>query len=305
MRLSPQSSEVLAGLFKAISGVHEERKVWSLTLTALASRFDADSGAVFLYRRSRGRLYKVRSLAEGEEWDRETVLEFFHNRKPRLDETTIMAPVRAGRCVIGVLALGKRVAFEKGSGKEATEMLSAVGRWAGLRRELAQGQAECATAKAAFTGLAPKDLIYRVLHHLRRFIDYNHGATVIGRAGERAGQVLARQVAWSKGRSDLVGCDVDINWDQLPWDGGPVIPAPEAGMPGGWLGSLREAGSPEKESILIGPLALAGARLGLIEVSSSTRGFFAEGDTATVGRFLPYLAWCVRALLADQGGSDE
>jgi hypothetical protein len=298
MRLSSESSYVLADLLGAIAGVREERKVWCLTLTAIASHLGADSGAIFLHKRSLDRLYKIRSLGEGEGWDMEIVLDFFHNRRPRLDETAIMAPVRAGRRVIGVLALGRGRPFERGAGKEATEMLKAVGYWTGVRQDLARQQAECATARAILQGVGSKDLSYRILHHLRRFIDYNHGATLIGVAGTATGRVLARQVAWDKGKSDLIGLEFPLTWKQVPFDGRAVILSPGEALLKTELSEVREPGSPAKKAILIGPLASHGTGFGLVEIASSRPGFFGESDAAILGRFMPYLAWCVKTFPA-------
>lgn len=295
MRLSPQSLQVLAGLLKETGGVREERKIWSMALVAIATRFGADSGAVYLYRRGRDDLYKVRSLKGVEVWDGETVRAFFHNRKPELSANIVMAPVRAGRDVVGVLVLGGGTSFEAGVGKEATEMLKTVGSWVGLRRDLARLQAECAAGVAAMRGVAPKDVAYKILHYLRRFIDYNHGATVIGITGDREGSVLARQIAWSKGKSELVGRAFRIDWEQVPFDGGPFMMACRGAPALESVCSLREDGSPAKESAIVGPLQIAGARLGIVEISSSTPDFFRQKDVATLGGFLPCLAWCVGA----------
>lgn len=296
MQLPPDVSHVLAGLIKQVAGVREERKVWSLTLDALASHFEATAGAVLLQRRSSGNLYKVKSIGEGGIWRKDTLLAFFHNRKPDLDANTVMAPVRAGNRVVGVLALGRGRGFPMGAGRKATEILKVVGEWTACRRELAVERAGCAIGKAALGHVKPKDVAYRILHQLRRFIDYDHGATVLGSVDEATGRVLARQVAWTKGRSDLVGETVSIGWKDLP-------PGPDAAIltqttSSLWdtLDRLREDGSPPKKSVMIGSLTDDGETPGLLEISSSTSDFFLDNDTATLSRFLPYLAWCVRSM---------
>ena len=296
MQLSPDLSQALAGLIKQVAGVREERKVWSLTLDALVSRFEATTGAVLLYRRSGGDLHKVRSLGCGETWRMDTLLAFFKNRKPELDPDTIMAPVRAGTCVVGVLALGRQGGFRRGAGREVTEILRCVEQWTGCRRELAVERAVCAVGQAVLGGVKPKDITYRILHQLRRFIDYDHGATVLGLVDEGTGHVLARQVAWTKGKSDLVGSTVPIGWADLP--PGPDAAILSQGASSLWdtLEGVRESGSPPKQSIVMAPLTDRDERPGLIEISSTTPGFFLDKDTATLSRFFPYLAWCVRCM---------
>jgi GAF domain-containing protein len=305
MRLSPESSQVLAGLLREVADVREERKLWSMTLGALASRFGADSGAIFLYKRSMDGLYKVRSLREGETWDTERLYEFFHNRKPLLEATVIMAPVRAGQDVIGVLALGRKSPFDRGVGKEATEMLKAVGRWAGLRRQLAEQKAERAIANALLWGVAPRDVTYRILHELRRLVGYNHGATVVGIVDGDKGRVLARQAAWSKGKSDLVGREIPVNWARVSTASGPAIVTRADTIQVEPLFRLREKHAPEKRSIMVGPLEIDETLLGLVEVSSSIGDFFVETDKGKLARLLPYLAWCVDNFYRRTGGCDE
>jgi hypothetical protein len=306
MRLSSESASLLAGLLKEVAGVTEERKIWSMALLALASRFGAEAGGIFLHRRSQGDLYKVRSLGEGEAWDPDEALDFFRNAKPHLPDTVLMAPVRAGRRVVGVLALRGRLPFEKGSGKEATEILKALGLWVGLRRDLARQHSECAVANAALKGVRAKDVAYRALHELRRLVSYNHGGTLVARVDAGRGRVVARQVAWSKGRSDLVGLVFDFPWEETrSWDGPMILASGRAPLLLGALSGLKEAGSPAKLSILAAPLAGPDDPLGLVEVSSSVADFFTAGDRVAVAGFLPCLAWCVRTSDEASGGRNE
>lgn len=308
MQLSPDISQVLAGLIKQVAGVREHRKVWSLTLGALASHFEATAGAVFLHRRSRGDLHKVKSIGDCEAWQGQTLLDFFHNRKPELALNTIMAPVRVGGQVVGVLALERVGGFRKGVGREATEILKVLGYWAGCRRDLAEHLAECAVGKAILAHVRPKDITYRILHQLRRFMDYDHGSTVLCITGEVTGRVLARQVAWTKGRSDLVGRTVSVRRKDMPPGPDAVILNQATSQLWDSLDGAREDGSPPKRSIMIGCLIDEGERLGLVEVSSRRPGFFLDKDVATLTRFLPYLAWCVRCMRDNpesRGGSRD
>jgi hypothetical protein len=198
--------------------------------------------------------------------------------------------------VVGVLALGRGRGFRRGTGREATEILKVVGQWMGCRRDLAVERAVGAIGKAALGHVKPKDVAYRILHQLRRFVDYDHGATVLGALDEGTGCLLARQVAWTKGRSGLVGETVSIGWEDLP--PGPNASVLTQATSSLWdvLDRVREEKSPPKKSIIIGPLTDDDEMLGLIEMSSSTSGFFLDNDIATLSRFLPYLTWCVRRM---------
>jgi hypothetical protein len=307
MQLSPDVSQVLADLVKQTSRVREERKVWSLTLHAVALHFEATAGALFLYGRATGVLHKAKSVGGGHGWRGQTLLDFFHNRKPELPEQVIMAPVRVGRRVVGVLALERPSGFHKGAGKEVTEVLKVLGRWIGYRRDLAEQSAECGISRAILSCVRAKDVTYRILHQLRRFIDYDHGATVLGVANGLSGRVLARQVAWTKGRSGLVGSAVSLEWRELPPGPGVVILDQAASSLWASLEVVREDGSPPKKSIMIGCLVAQGERSGIVEVSSRHPGFFLDKDVTLLSRFLPYLAWCATRLREEPeitGGSN-
>jgi hypothetical protein len=296
MQLSPDASSILAALVKQVVGVREERKVWALTLTALASHFDAAAGAVFIYRRSKDDLDKTKSIGGRETWPDEKLVAFFHNRRPELDADIIMAPVRRGNHVIGVLVLKSPKAFPRGAGKEMTEILRVVGGVVGHRSDLALTEAECAIGRAVLASVAPKDVAYRVLHRLRQFIAYDHGATLVGLTAEGRGRVLARQVAWTKGRSDLVGRTVQVGLKDAALGMTCSVLVPGASPLWDTLEPLRETGSPPKASILAGPLRDQGRLLGLVEVAGRRPGFFLERDIEILSRFLPYLAWSIKSI---------
>jgi hypothetical protein len=304
MLLSPRASQAAAALVKEVSGVREERKVFSLVLRTLARFFDAKTGAVFLHRRSADRLFKVKSLAEGEPWDPEILLAFYRNEKPQLEPDTIMAPVRAGRRIIGVLALGKDGPFPEGAGKEATEMLKVTGAWVGLRRLLAKREAECAISGAILGGLNPKDAAYRVFHQLRRFIDYDHGALLVRKLDESRGEIAARQVAWTKGKSDIVGSAVELGWEALPEPPVVILNRDTSRL---WrdLSRIREEAAPPIESMVVASLAGREVCSGLVQISSGRSGFFAESDVRMLSGFLPMLAWCLAGFAANAGAQNE
>jgi hypothetical protein len=154
-------------------------------------------------------------------------------------------------------------------------------------------------------GLGPKDLTYRILHQLRRFIGYDHGATLIAKADETAGRVVVRQVAWTKGKSTLVGTEVPFVWNRLP-DGFPTIVTSSDPTPV-WetLVAIREDASPPKRSILAASLERAGETVGCVEVSSKKSDFFLDKDTEVLRRFTAYLSWCLNHLHTNPGGQHE
>jgi GAF domain len=315
--LSDEAARVVAELAKAIPAVREERKVFALVLVAIARLFGADGGAIYIYKRGTGQLHKVKALARAvakpglassaapdgassRPWDVGTIARFFRNEKPVLDASVVMAPVRVAKEVVGVLALERDDGLAPGAGKSATEIVKIVGGILAGRKRVAELEAEASVAQAITAGVDAKDVAYRVLHQLRRFIDYDHGATLIQRTADAAGRVIARQVAWSKGRSSIVGSSVDIPWADLPRE--PVIvarPQMTAEL-WDWLPALREAGAPEKGSGLVALIASRRGCLGLIELAASREDFFRESDIGIVEEYVPHLAWCLGAWVAQQ-----
>ena len=299
MRLPSEASEVVTRLAKEIPAVRHERKAFALVLEGLASLLDSSKGTLFLYRRARAALYKVRSLSDEEAWDMDTVMRFYLNEKPDLPSDTIMAPVRAGQRVLGVVALSRPAGFEPGAGKIATEILRIAGRLLESRRRVALVEAEAAIGGAVLKRVRPKDIVYRIFHALRRFIDYDHGATLLAQATDGTGYIAARQTAWGGGKSGIVGETVDFPWEVLPAsERAFVIAEPEAALVE-VLAAIREEGSPPKRSMMVGALVEGGVHMGCVEVSSTRANFFVDNDTRVLSRFLPYLCWCLRELAQD------
>jgi hypothetical protein len=300
MRLSPEASEKAVALVRAAAGAGETRKVLGLALRSLAGITASDRGSVFVYQRSRGSLHHVVSLRSGEVWDPSLLMDFFLNLKPELAPEVVMAPVRVGPVVTGVMALGTRREFAPGAGKTATEILRLVGLELAHRRRLDLRGAGRRLGLAALRGVRPADLTYRVFHELRRFIDYEHGATLLGRVDDSRALILARQKLWEEGKSTVVGKELDFPWEDIPE--GPTMIGPESGSGvGRALAEAREADSPGRGSILVSPLG-TGAGRGLVEISSARPGFFLDRDLRDLREFTPYLAWCLERRLPANGG---
>jgi hypothetical protein len=296
MRLSAEASEAVTRLAREIPDVREERKAFALILDTLASLFNCTNGALFLHRRRSDTLYKVRSVKDAESLDMKTVIAFYRNEKPDLEEDTIMAPVRVGGEVAGVVALTRDAGFERGAGKIATEILRIAGKLVGGRRHAAVLEAETGIAGAILKGVAPTDVIYRVFHVLRRFIDYDLGATLLGRVDDNTCRVVARQVAWTEGKSDIVGLTASFPWQELPREQhGFVVPA-DTMMLREALCPIKEEALPDRLSTMLGPLGHHEHPIGCVEVSSRRANFFVDKDTHILSRFLPYLCWCLAEL---------
>lgn len=302
MHLPADASQVVTLIVKQISSVREEKKAFALILRGIGALFSCEAATVFLWQRADERLYKVKSLTPGERWDMDTVVRFFRNQRPDLGRDTIMAPIRVGDDVVGVIALSKKMGFERGAGKVLTEMLRIAGRVLGERRRTAVLEAESAIARAMIEGVKAKDIAYRTFHDLRRFVRYDHGATLVERLSHETGRVVARQVAWAKGKSDIVGADVPFAWEDLSGGSPVLVTAPAKARLWQSLSQLKEHGAPDKSSSLAGPLVLRGTCVGCVEMGSKRADFFVDRDADILSRFLPYLSWCVGNLRQNAGG---
>ena len=302
MDLSSEASQTAAKILKSISRVAEDRKIFALALEGLAGLFECDSGSVFTYLRARDVLHKVTSLEPGEVWDADVLMSFYRNEKPVLGLDTIMAPLRSGCDVIGVVALRRHGGFARGAGKTATEVLKLVGPVLAGRRNLAISEAEVSVAAAALAGVKPKDVIYRTLHRLRRFIDYSHGATVIRRLDDGTGLAVARQVAWTKGKSPIVGERVAVSWQDMPPHFTDRVTERDRSPLAMSLSGLREPDSPPKGSMLVASLPTKTGIIGCVELASCQTNFFLDKDSVILSRFLPYLSWCLMHIQTQPGG---
>jgi hypothetical protein len=290
MLLPPDAAQTLTRVLALIRRTKEERKILSLTLRGLASLFGCPRGAIYLYDRAGNTLRKACGIDAEGTWDLATVRSFYFNEKPALPPCLIMAPVRAGDSVIGVLALEADAPIRAGAGRTATAVLSLLGEALARRREIAMLEAETSIARAALRGGRPADVIYRILHEIRRTVDYDHGASVLRREGDGA-RVVARQVAWSKGRSDIVGRRYPLAWDGLGLKVEGLTRA--GGEVWAQISEVREASSPTKRSILLGPVADGSGAIGCVELSATRADFFVDMDAAILTRFLPYIRWCL------------
>jgi hypothetical protein len=302
MNAPSEASRAAIRLLKQASRVHEDRKVLALALDAIASFLDCPDGSVFVYHRASGCFGHVKSLRSKTSWDLAVVREFYFNRRPALPEGIIMAPVRAGGNVVGVMVLSKPGGLPRGAGSTATGILRVLGMELGYRRSLAIIEAECGVARAVLRGVAPLDVAYRVFHQVRRFIGYNHGATLVAKTDENGAMVVARQVAWTKGKSSLVGRALPFQWSELrtgepclhgSHDGGGIETA---------MALIKEETSPPKLSVITCPLGSHGDIIGCAEISSSTPDFFVDDDLRIVSRFRAYLSWCLVQVRKQKGG---
>lgn len=274
------------------SGRGEESTLLRLVLRSIHTCFDCDASAIFLWKRSKSTLTKICGIGE-HDWDIETLVAFFHNKKPELPHQIVMAPLRRGEVVVGVLGLVKNRGFERGVGKIATEFLKITGCLFSIAAESRAQWMGFRLNQAICNGVNPKDVIYRIMHDLRKLIDYDHGATLVLRESPFSGRVVARQVGWKKGKSEIVGKVIDIDWSDC-FRGVRLIAQDDRHI--GFVRHLSEESAPLKKQSIIGFIWDVDEPIGLLEIGSSRFDFFVDNDLKIVERFLPIVNLCVKAM---------
>lgn len=274
------------------SGMGEEHTLLKLILRAIHNCFDCDASSLFLWKRSKSSLTKVCGIGDYE-WDDRFLVAFFHNQKPQLPEQIVMAPLRRGRMVAGVVALARKRGFQKGVGRIATEFLKITGCFLGMAEE-SRIQKMCFRLNQAISsGVNPKDVIYRIMHDLRKLIDYDHGATLLLRKDSFSGVVVARQVGWKKGKSEIVGRMIKIDWSDW-FREVRVIDEDQRLIES--VTDLCEKDGPLKKQSIVGFILDDDEPMGLFEIGSSQSDFFVDKDLRIVERFLPIVQICVRTM---------
>jgi len=198
-----------------------------------------------------------------------------------------------------VLALWRGDGFEKGVGKIATEFLRIFGCLLGSAFQSRISNMCLRLNQALSSSVSPKDIIYRAMHDLRRLIDYDHGATLLLRSGANSGYVFARQVAWKKGKSNIVGKTIDIDWEAFASRSVRLVRDDPIMV---LLKDLGEDDAPARKSSIVAFIFDGCQPIGLFEIGSSRFDFFVDNDLMIVERFFPIVDACAKSIKKDQGG---
>jgi signal transduction histidine kinase len=118
--------------------------------------------------------------------------------------------------VLGFLRPGRDFSrAETRLGMETAEILSENLRH--RERERVQAQKERIYAKV-LSEIRPKDVLYQILHGLKRLLDYDHSGTVLLLEGGGCELVVeAEIIAWAKAKSDRIGRSIPITEDLRAW----------------------------------------------------------------------------------------
>jgi two-component system, NtrC family, sensor kinase len=147
--------------------------------------------------------------------------------------------------------------------------------------------------------LRPADILYQVLHGLRRVLRYDHGASVQTLDKEaKALIVRAETIAWTKGKSPRIGRPIHLDEEAIRWCEGlesslfvdPI--APEPLLAGAVIRDLATVSpdAPTPRSMIIAPLSRDRAVIGLLVVRALAPGAFVSADLERINSFLPILS---------------
>ncbi len=147
--------------------------------------------------------------------------------------------------------------------------------------------------------LRPADILYQVLHGLKRLIHYDHSASVQTVGPSRGSLVIrAETIAWTKGKSPRIGRTIHLDADALEWisrlDCCVVVDpaAAKEGDPATMLGDLaRISGeAPTPRSMIVAALRRDREIVGVLAVRARDPGAFVPVDLATIDSFLEILS---------------
>jgi signal transduction histidine kinase len=226
------------------------------------------------------------------------------------DHTELLLRVVSGErpvSVLGFLRPGRNFSrAETRIGMETAEILSENLRH--RERERVQAQKERIYAKV-LSEIRPKDVLYQILHGLKRLLEYDHsGAVLLLEAQGRELVVEAEIIAWTKAKSDRIGRSIPLTEDLRAWmerAAHPVLvragEAPAGGHP--LPDVLCEAifdcdptttpghpdtpGHPGARAGMVAVLRHRGRTLGILTLRARGAAAFTPSDLQVLAEFLP------------------
>jgi signal transduction histidine kinase len=288
-------------------------KVHRFALRDLSRFFGAEEGCIALYDRLRRGPCIELETKQKVQWDLELFANFIKNRRPRIPQNVIMAPLKVRRKIVGLLALRKGDGFGKGDGKFLCRLVDRVSAELSRREEMRILTVRAGISKDIMRGLRPKDVFYKLLDGLEELLRYDHSAAILILDGDKdAFVVQAEKITWRKGKSAIIGLELPTD----PAVNGFLLNrstplAFDRNVSGDWrawgspyyvtvlriLDYNKDRSAPSENSILCVPLRSKGQLIGLLKISSRVPEAFGRDDIQVVQEFLPQAE---AAILASQ-----
>lgn len=193
-------------------------------------------------------------------------------------------------------------------GQSAAEILSENLRH--RERERAQDLRERIYAKILME-IRPQDVLYQILHGLKRLLQYDHGGTVLLVDPEQQElAVRAEIIAWAKAKSDRIGQRLPLTDELRGWIESSQSPVLLSAGEGAGVPTAAETidggrhpfpvppclrreltdpgeGVPPARAMIVAVLRHRGRTLGILQLRSSSAAAFARSDLRILEEFLP------------------
>jgi signal transduction histidine kinase len=297
-----------------LEAIHNPRKMLIHAIRSAAEMLEADAGAVAVLSHNHRNVELVYSDPRSEEWNVGLMSDFIKGKRPTIPADLVIAQItRRGR-VWGALAVKRKQKQVSGDTVKALQKVSQVlgeriSAWDDTKLRQLRSRIEHKIANRQ----EPKDIIYDILHGLRSLIRYDHSASfLIARDSSEPLTLIAEQIAWTKGKSNLIGL-------KLPVDGCPTAELATNGVrlflnvDDCWLDHNGNAASPlaklldyntrtsaevpREQAMITAIVHTPDNSTGILRVASKSREALGRFEAAIIDQFTPLLSLSVQFLL--------
>ena len=219
--------------------------------------------------------------------------------------TIILVEIRVDDRATALLALQRfQHSFSREESRFAWEAGGIVG-WHLQRREQERVfRVKERISTKIFSELRPKDVVYQILHGLKKLFQYDHSAAILVFRDEPASlSVQAEIITWTKAKSKRIGRGIPLSDGIRHWllstkhplllQGSQLDPAVAGeSSPAALLQPIIEdiPDGPDSHARMYAPLRRGKLVLGVVQVLACHGSFFTEGDLKTLEAFLPLAA---------------
>jgi signal transduction histidine kinase len=298
-------------LHSRLRTVRDARKALVFGLRAAKEVFEAEQAAIAILNPGRSRADVIFRIPQDAEWDRSQLTRYITGRRPEISWNNLLAPVsRRGRNW-AVLALRNESREFTSEQRQAlfsvtqilTDIMQAVDeeRTRTVRRRIEQKLADRKDAK---------DLIYDIIHGLRSLTYYDHSASLlISKDGNEDLELVAEQIAWTKGKSRRIGMRLYLDDDIREYlrRGGVHLyrkvksgwqeagAKPEVSVPG-LVGYCAASGgsAPPEVAMICAPISTPDGTLGMLKISARRKRVFGDYEAELVDEFVPLTSLAVQ-----------
>jgi two-component system, NtrC family, sensor kinase len=230
----------------------------------------------------------------------ESAAAFARDRKSPEDPNLLFTIVESAGRPIGILAFIRPARrFGRGDAHLGQDAAEFVGRHLTHAEKERFFEIRERIVRKVLLQLRPADILYQVLHGLKRLLQYDHSASVATydpRA--RSLTIRAETIAWTKGKSERIGRKIDLDPASAAFlEGleGCCVCGPDGGESRAPLALARPLtdvaqGAPAARSLIIAPLGFQDRRVGILTICGMAPRSFTSADIQAVDSFLHILS---------------